>query len=154
MSNYFEKVNKYSDNEFQLPERGTTKAAGYDFYCPSDVIIPSFVKKIINNQTNTFWDSNADQVLSLENVKKIIKSLGLSPTLVPTGVKCHLDKNKYLELSVRSSTPLKYLLFCANGIGIIDSDYYNNPDNEGEIFFQIINLSPYDIKIHKGDKIG
>ena len=33
-------------------------------------------------------------------------------------------------------------------------DYYNNPDNEGHIYFQIINLSPVDIILHKGDKIG
>lgn len=37
---------------------------------------------------------------------------------------------------------------------IIDSDYYNNESNEGEIFFQIINLFPEDIILHKGDKIG
>lgn len=37
---------------------------------------------------------------------------------------------------------------------IIDADYYNNPDNEGHIFFQIINLSPFDIVLHKGDTIG
>lgn len=37
---------------------------------------------------------------------------------------------------------------------IIDSDYANNPDNDGEISFQFINLSPVDIVIHKGDKIG
>ena len=37
---------------------------------------------------------------------------------------------------------------------IIDADYYNNKDNEGEIFFQLINLSPYTIQIKKGDKIG
>lgn len=37
---------------------------------------------------------------------------------------------------------------------IIDEDYYNNPDNEGEIFFQIINLSPFPIKIQKGEIIG
>ena len=42
----------------------------------------------------------------------------------------------------------------ANGIGVIDSDYYNNPDNEGEIFFQVINLSPVDIVLNPGDKIG
>ena len=28
-------------------------------------------------------------------------------------------------------------------IGIIDADYYNNPSNEGEIFLQLINLSPF-----------
>lgn len=37
---------------------------------------------------------------------------------------------------------------------IIDADYYNNPDNEGHIYFQVINLSPISIKIKKGDAIG
>ena len=37
---------------------------------------------------------------------------------------------------------------------IIDSDYYNNPDNEGHIFFQLINLSPFAIELKRGDKIG
>lgn len=37
---------------------------------------------------------------------------------------------------------------------IIDADYYNNPDNEGHIYFQIINLSPFDILLKKGDAIG
>ena len=41
-----------------------------------------------------------------------------------------------------------------NGVGVIDADYYNNPDNEGEIFFQLINLSPYTIQLKKGDIIG
>mgnify|MGYP002520406822 CR=1 FL=1 len=40
------------------------------------------------------------------------------------------------------------------GYGIIDGDYYNNPDNEGHIFFQIINLSPRPIILKKGDCIG
>jgi len=55
---------------------------------------------------------------------------------------------------VRSSCPLKSWLILANGVGIIDSDYYNNPDNEGHIFLQLINLSPTNIILHKGDKIG
>ena len=37
---------------------------------------------------------------------------------------------------------------------IIDQDYYNNPDNEGHIYIQLINLSPYDIQVKKGDKIA
>lgn len=37
---------------------------------------------------------------------------------------------------------------------IIDSDYYNNPDNEGHIYFQIINLAPFDIVLQKHDCIG
>jgi len=65
-----------------------------------------------------------------------------------------MPEDMYLELSVRSSCPLKHWLILANGVGIIDADYYNNPDNEGHIFFQIINLSPFDIVLHKGDTIG
>jgi dUTP pyrophosphatase len=42
----------------------------------------------------------------------------------------------------------------ANGIGIIDADYYNNPDNEGHIYFQVLNLSPFDIVLSPGDRIG
>jgi dUTP pyrophosphatase len=60
-------------------------------------------------------------------------------------MKCKLDPGTYLELSVRSSSPLKYWLMMANSVGIIDADYYNNESNEGEIFFQIYNLSPYNI---------
>lgn len=37
---------------------------------------------------------------------------------------------------------------------IIDADYCDNPDNEGEIFFQIMNLSPFNIGIKKGEAIG
>jgi dUTP pyrophosphatase len=40
-----------------------------------------------------------------------------------------------LQLALRSSTPKKKGLMLANGIGIIDADYYNNSDNEGHIMF-------------------
>jgi dUTP pyrophosphatase len=55
---------------------------------------------------------------------------------------------------VRSSCPLKHWLILANGVGVVDADYYNNPDNEGEIFFQVYNLSPFNIEIKKGEAIG
>ena len=74
--------------------------------------------------------------------------------MVSTGLKCYLDPNTYLELSVRSTTPLKYWLVLANGNGIIDADYADNSENEGEIYLQLINLAPFDIKLQKGDCIG
>ena len=84
----------------------------------------------------------------------VTKDFRLRPTLVPTGIKCEMPEGFYLELSVRSSCPLKHWLILANGVGIIDADYYNNPDNEGHIYFQMINLSPFDIVLRKGDVIG
>ena len=55
---------------------------------------------------------------------------------------------------MRSSSPLKYWLVLANSKGVIDADYYNNVDNEGEIFLQVINFSPFPIVIKKGEAIG
>jgi dUTP pyrophosphatase len=87
-------------------------------------------------------------------MNEFTKKTGYRPTLVSTGMKCKLDPGTYLQLSVRSSSPLKYWLCLANGVGIIDADYYNNPDNEGEIFLQIYNLSPFNIQIQEGEAIG
>ena len=74
--------------------------------------------------------------------------------LIPTGIKVMLNSDEFLGIYIRSSLGFKYNLRMCNQVGIIDSDYYNNPDNEGEIFFQIINLSPFPVYLQKGDRIG
>ena len=151
----FEIVSKYADAGLNLPVRKTAKSAGYDFEVAKDTIIPSYYSLV--NELAAFQITSEycdDEFLTLEQVAKLTKDSHCKPTLVPTGVKCEIPEGFYLELSVRSSCPLKYWLILANGEGIIDADYYNNPDNEGEIFFQIINLSPFDILLRKGDTIG
>lgn len=75
-------------------------------------------------------------------------------TLIPTGIKAQIDTGYYLQLAVRSSTPKKKGLILANGIGIIDEDYYNNPDNEGHIMFQVYNITDNDVAIPAGERIG
>ena len=75
-------------------------------------------------------------------------------TRVMTGVKCELLPYMVLILANRSSNPSKKGLYLANGVGIVDADYYNNPDNEGEIGFEFFNNSDEDVVIEKGDKIG
>lgn len=92
--------------------------------------------------------------IDLNEMKRRVKEYNTKLTLIPTGVKAQLADNQVLELSIRSSVPMNNYIMLGNGIGIIDADYYNNPDNEGHIFFQVINLSPYNIKIKKGDIIG
>lgn len=73
---------------------------------------------------------------------------------VPSGIKVTMNADEFLAILVRSSMGFKYNVRLCNQVGIIDSDYYNNPDNEGHIFFQIINMFPYDILLKKGEKIG
>lgn len=74
--------------------------------------------------------------------------------IITTGIKVKLPKNEYLELANRSSNPKKRGLILINGVGIVDSDYYNNEENEGEIGFMFYNMKDEDVTIHVGDKIG
>ena len=87
-----------------------------------------------------------------EEIAAATKRTKAKPALVPTGMKCQLADDEYLELSIRSSGPLKHWLMLANSVGIIDADYYNNPDNEGHIFAKITNDSNEDkiISLEKG----
>ena len=148
----FEVISKYADAELNLPVRKTKASAGYDFQVAEDTIVPSYHGLIVKMRNATQFCVNG--LYTVDDVARVSKDFRAKPTLVPTGIKCEMPEDMYLELSVRSSCPLKHWLILANGVGIIDSDYYNNPDNEGHIFFQIINLSPFDIILKKGDTIG
>ena len=145
----FEKVSRFKNEDFNLPTRATAESAGYDFIVAEDIILEPYY--LIRNRLRNV---PVNEPLSLEEVAKITKAEQAKPALVSTGVKCTMPSNYYLQLSVRSSCPLKNWLIMANGVGVIDADYYDNPDNEGEIFFQIINLSPFHIHLKKGDRIG
>ena len=79
---------------------------------------------------------------------------GIAPTLVKTGLKSYMGEGEYLMLCNRSSNPKKKGLVLANGVGIVDADYYENPDNDGHIMFAFFNIKDEDIEIKKGDAIG
>lgn len=79
---------------------------------------------------------------------------GIKPVLVKTGIKSYFGEDEVLILANRSSNPMKKGLVLANSIGVIDSDYYENPDNDGHIMFAFYNFSDSDVKISKGDTIG
>ena len=147
----FEKVKRFADADFNLPVRKTRNSAGYDFEVAEDICIPTWTSQLMALAKAT---PQPKEPYSLEEMAVLTKQTKAKPTLVSTGVKCHLEEGYYLELSVRSSTPLKYWIILANSVGIIDADYCDNPDNEGEIFFQVINMSPFDIYLKKGDIIG
>lgn len=80
--------------------------------------------------------------------------LGQKPTLVKTGIKAYMEPDEVLILANRSSNPGKKGLILANSIGVVDSDYYGNPDNDGHIMFAFYNFKEEDIEIKKGERIG
>ena len=148
----FEKVKRFADVDINMPCRKTTDSAGYDMEVAETVVVPSIFKHW-EKMKETYSAYNIAR-MSIDDMAKITKELKAKPTLVSTGMKCYLEPNTYLELTVRSSCPLKYWLMMGNSVGVIDADYADNLDNEGEIFFQFYNLSPFDIVLNKGDIIG
>lgn len=156
----FEKVSKYKDVDLPLPHRATSASAGYDFVVAEDTVIPPYDFFRTKIQDNAFENNRHEDYYgfinpySLDEFAAATKELKAKVTLVPTGMKCKMAKNQYLQLYIRSSTPLKHWLILGNGCAVIDSDYYNSSENEGHIFFQIINLSPFAIELHRGEVIG
>jgi len=79
---------------------------------------------------------------------------GMAPTLIKTGIKSYMQPDEMLCLYNRSSNPKKKGLILANSVGIVDSDYYENPDNDGLIMFAFYNVKDEDVEIKKGERIG
>ena len=75
-------------------------------------------------------------------------------TVVPTGLKAYMGDDEYLSVFIRSSLAFKKGLMLANSTGIVDSDYYNNPDNEGHIMIAYYNTGDTPYTVEKGDRIG
>ena len=141
----FERVSAYPDAI--LPVRSTAEAGGYDLFAAEDTIIPSYweimrhIQELLDNGYGT--------------LEKVLEhNPDWRPTLVPTGVKLYLEPNKTFEISARSSLPRKRWMIVANAPGKVDADYVDNPDNEGHIYVQIINLSPEAQIIKKGEKFA
>lgn len=107
------------NNVYKLPQKGTKKAAGYDFFNPEDIDIEP---------------------------NKIV--------IVKTGVKAYFPEDVGLFLLNRSSNPKKKSLVLMNGVGLVDADYVDNEDNEGEIGFMFMNISSETISIKSGEKLG
>jgi dUTP pyrophosphatase len=72
---------------------------------------------------------------------------------LPTGLKARFQPDEMLLLIVRSKTGFKYNIRLCNQVGVIDSDYYNNPDNEGHLFIKIQNEDTVEHSFKRGDAL-
>ena len=120
---FYTSVDNYPGNNIIkfAPVRSTPGSAGYDIRSPFDFTI-----------------SPGDRVI------------------LPTGLKwnprtCNSYPNCVLHLYPRSSLGFKYGFTLLNTVGIIDADYYDNPDNEGHIMIGF--TVEKEMHINVGDKI-
>ena len=73
--------------------------------------------------------------------------------LVPTNIKAQIDEDKVLLLYIRSSIGIKKKIILSNNTGVIDSTYYNNENNEGNICCALYNYGTGVQVLRKGDRI-
>lgn len=74
--------------------------------------------------------------------------------LVPTGVRALLANGEFLAVFSRSSLALRHRLMLANGVGVVDRDYYDNAANGGHIFVPLWNFGGNPVKIERGERIA
>ena len=83
-------------------------------------------------------------------------NIAISPmqsAMIWTDVKAHFNEDEALLLNVRSSMG-KQPVMIANTQGWIDSDYYSNPDNDGNIGIRLFNLGNTSYVVKSGDRIA
>ena len=147
MSRGFEVAKGFENSEIDLPCRETLHAAGYDFECAQEITIKPIWSSVFARIGMMFGFYNTE-----ENESEV--NGWLKPTLVKTGVKAYMEEDEALFLYNRSGNPIKKFLLLGNGVGVVDSDYFGNENNDGHIMFQFINFGFFPLTIVKGERIG
>lgn len=74
--------------------------------------------------------------------------------IINTGIKAAMNPGEFLSLQLRSSIAIKRKLMLVNSRGIIDGDYYNNPDNEGHIMVAVFNPTGESVEIKNRERVA
>ena len=117
-------------------------------------VVKEYVNKGINLPVRKTKHSAAYDIEAAEKIVLPSFKQGMKPTLIPTGLKAYMQSDEVLLIVPRSSGPKKQGISFPHNVGVIDSDYYNNSDNEGHIFVQCINLKDEDVVIKKGEAVA
>jgi dUTP pyrophosphatase len=87
----------------------------------------------------------------------IIEDITINPGeigLGVTGIKAYMMNDEVLKVYPRSSLPRNYKLTIPNNVGIIDKDYYGNPDNDGAIYISLYNFGNEPVFLPKGTRVA
>lgn len=119
------------------------KKRGFEIvsYAPADTKLPE--RSTAKSAGYDFF-APCDILVPAHGTSEIIKS----------GVKSYMMDNEVLFIPIRSSLGFLKDTILVNCIGIIDADFYNNPENEGNISFKYRNNSDTDVIIKKGEKMA
>ncbi len=73
---------------------------------------------------------------------------------IPLGIKIYMLSDEFFMIAPRSGMGFKYFIRLANTLGIIDSDFYNNPKTEGHCWAKLRNEGSIPMSVSAGDAIA
>jgi dUTP pyrophosphatase len=102
---------------------------------------------LLPKQEVVFWDQRNEKKSTFVTAdRKLLIPVGCR-MLVPTGLIFDIPDGYRMDITARSSTPLKLGLFLPNSVGKIDSDYVN------ETYLMLGNITAIGIVISHGDRL-
>lgn len=86
-------------------------------------------------------------------IKEDIRIKPNETVMTMSDVKAYMQDDEVLKLHIRSSIGIKRKVRISNGTGIIDSDYYSNPKNDGNIGIALHNYGEDDVWLNVGERV-
>ena len=74
--------------------------------------------------------------------------------VVATDIKAFMEKDEVLIIHIRSSVGIKKKIFLTNITGVIDSDYFENEENDGNIHLALTNNGDETVVFAEGERIA
>ena len=71
-----------------------------------------------------------------------------------TGIKAYMPSDEFLAIYIRSSIGIKKHLMLNNAVAAIDSDFYNNKDNEGHIIIALYNYGDEPVTLESFERVA
>ena len=82
----------------------------------------------------------------------LIPPYGISEA-IQTDIKAYMPEDEVLIIVPRSSIGFKKGLMLINTVGVIDSDFFENPESDGNISFKFKNLTGKEVIIKAGERV-
>ncbi len=107
-------------------------------------IVTNFEDKVTHIPQRATSISTGYDIYPLKDQRVVIPAGSLIK--METGLKAYMKEREWLDIRIRSNFGIKGLRI-KDILPVIDSDYYNNPDNEGHIYIYLLNESSQEFVI-------
>lgn len=145
--NYAERIIKYNELMKENDNMEQSKVRGFEVIKDEMRKYPNV--KIVLPKRGSSKSAGYDITTPVDI---IIPPYGISDA-IQTDIKAYMLDDEVLEIVPRSSIGFKKGLMLINTVGIIDSDYYSNKTNDGNIGFKLKNLTDKTVEIKAGERV-